>query len=248
MTKLPRVTVWNEHRHERLKGRAAEIYPDGLHAPIVRYLEKMGCRVRTATLDEHQHGLADEVLEDTDVLVWWGHLAHEEVSDQVVDRIQQRVLDGMGFVPLHSSHFSKIFKRLMGASCGLTWRSNGERERVWVVNPGHPIARGIGEYFEIPNVETYGEPFDVPEPDSLVFVSWFQGGEVFRSGCCFRRGRGKIFYFRPGDQDYPIFHQEEVLRVIGNAVLWAAPETGIDSRPDRTTAVGRERPEPPENL
>ena len=229
-------------------GKAAEIYPDGLHAPIVDSLEDMGLLVRTATLDEPQHGLSEQSLKDTDVLIWWGHQNHEEVDDEVVDRVHQAVLDGMGFLALHSSHFSKIFRKLMGTSCGLTWRSNGERERIWVVNPGHPIAEGIGEYIEIPRVETYGEPFDIPQPDSLVFVSWFEGGEVFRSGCCFKRGRGKIFYFRPGDQDYPIYYQEEVLRIIGNAVLWAAPEDGIDIRPDRTTAVGRERPEPLENL
>ena len=172
------------------------------------------------------------------MLTWWGHKAHGEVSDEVVNRVYQRVLDGMGLVPLHSSHFSKIFKKLMGTSCGLYVREIGEKERVWVVNPGHPIAKGLGEYFEIPHAEMYGEPFDVPEPDSLVFVSWFAGGEVFRSGCCYKRGRGKVFYFKPGHETYPIFYQEEVLRVIENGILWAAPDDGIDDRPDRTTAKG----------
>ena len=229
MPDLPRVTVWNEYRHEREEEEIAAIYPRGMHAPIVDYLRARGFPVRVATMDEPEHGLTDEVLAETDVLTWWGHKAHREVSDAVVDRVYQRVLDGMGLIPLHSSHFSKIFKKLMGASCGLYWRSIGEKERVWVVNPGHPIAEGLGEYFEIPRAEAYGEPFDIPEPDSLVFISWFAGGEVFRSGCCYKRGRGKIFYFRPGDQAYPIYHQEEVLRVIANAALWAAPESGIDA-------------------
>ena len=248
MPDLPRVTVWNEYRHEREEEEIAAIYPRGMHAPIVDYLGGRGFPVRVATMDEPEHGLTDEVLAETDVLTWWGHKAHREVSDAVVDRVYQRVLDGMGLIPLHSSHFSKIFKKLMGASCGLYWRSIGEKERVWVVNPGHPIAEGLGEYFEIPRAEAYGEPFDIPEPDSLVFISWFAGGEVFRSGCCYKRGRGKIFYFRPGDQAYPIYHQEEVLRVIANAALWAAPDSGIDARPDRTTIRGINRPEPLEDL
>ena len=245
MPDLPRVTVWNEYRHEREEEEIAAIYPRGMHAPIVDYLRARGFPVRVATMDEPEHGLTDEVLAETDVLTWWGHKAHREVSDAVVDRVYQRVLDGMGLIPLHSSHFSKIFKKLMGASCGLYWRSIGEKERLWVVNPGHPIAEGLGEYFEIPRAEAYGEPFDIPEPDSLVFISWFAGGEVFRSGCCYKRGRGKIFYFRPGDQAYPIYHQEEVLRVIANAALWAAPESGIDARPDRTTIKGINRREAP---
>ena len=246
MLKPIKVTFWNEDRHEHMNGAAARIYPDGIHAPIVASLESQGHLVRTATIDEPQHGLHQEVLDETDVLIWWGHLAHEEVEDQVVARVHKRVLEGMGFIPLHSSHFSKIFQKLMGSSCGLTWRSRGERERIWVVNPGHPIAHGIGEYFEIPSVETYGEPFDIPEPDELVFISWFQGGEVFRSGCCFRRGLGRIFYFRPGDQDYPIFFQRQVLQVIANAVVWAAPRDGVDVPRYRRTADGSKRPEPPE--
>jgi trehalose utilization protein len=227
MANLPRVTVWNEHRHEKTNPKIAEIYPNGIHGAIAQHLRKQGLTVRTATLDEPGHGLTDEVLAETDVLTWWGHMAHHEVKDEVVDKVQKRILeDGMGLIVLHSGHFSKIFKRLMGTSCNLKWREAGERERLWVVEPSHPIAAGLGEYFEIPHAEMYGEHFDIPAPDALVFVSWFQGGEVFRSGCCFQRGRGKIFYFRPGHETYPIYHQAEVLRVIANAVQWAAPSHG----------------------
>ena len=220
------VTVWNECRHEKTEAAVAKVYPDGMHEVIARHLRSQSMTVRTATLDEPEHGLTDEVLSQTDVLTWWGHMAHDEVKDAVVDKVCQRVLDGMGLIVLHSGHFSKVFKRLMGTSCDLKWRDIGEKERIWVVEPGHPIAEGLGEYFEIPHAEMYGERFDIPAPDTLVFISWFQGGEVFRSGCCFHRGRGKIFYFRPGHETYPIYYQPEVQRVITNAVRWAAPVAG----------------------
>jgi trehalose utilization protein len=226
MTNSPRVTVWNEYRHEKTHAEVAQVYPDGIHEAIAKHLRAAGLEVRTATLDEPEHGLTADVLAQTDVLIWWGHMAHGEVKDEVVDRVYQWVLDGMGLIVLHSGHFSKIFKKLMGTTCNLKWREAGEKERMWVIEPGHPIAEGVGEYFEIPHAEMYGERFDVPAPDALVLVSWFQGGEVFRSGCCYRRGRGKIFYFRPGHETYPIFYQPEVLRVIANGVRWAAPVAG----------------------
>ena len=240
MIGLPRVTVWNEYQHEKKDPKVAKIYPNGIHEAIAQHLRSEDFPVKTATLDQPEHGLNNGILADTDVLIWWGHIAHEQVSDEIVDRVHKRVLDGMGLIALHSSHFSKIFKRLMGTSCNLKWRIAGERERIWVVEPGHPIASGLNEYFEIPAEEMYGEPFDIPVPDTLVFISWFQGGEVFRSGCCFYRGRGKIFYFRPGDQEYPTYHQPEVLRVISNAIRWAAPVSGA-----KGVQYG-EKKEPPE--
>lgn len=219
-----RVTVWNEFRHEKDKSHpASQIYPNGIHTPIAEYLRGKGLEVRTATLDEPEHGLTEAVLADTDVLTWWGHMAHGEVKDEIVTRVQQRVLDGMGLIVMHSGHHSKLFKRLMGTTGNLKWREADERERLWVVEPGHPIAEGIGEYIELEMAEMYGERFDVPAPDELVFVSWFEGGEVFRSGCCWKRGRGRIFYFRPGHESYAHFKNEQILRVIHNAVRWAAP-------------------------
>jgi trehalose utilization protein len=180
--------------------------------------------IGTATLSEPEHGLGPETLQQTDVLLWWGHLAHDQVSDEIVERVQQRVLHGMGLIVLHSGHASKIFRRLMGTGCMLRWREAGELERMWIVKPGHPITAGLNsEYIEIPAAEMYGEHFDIPDPDELIFISWFQGGEVFRSGCTFQRGQGKIFYFRPGHETYPIFHQPEVLQVIANAIRWARP-------------------------
>lgn len=223
-----RVTVWGEHIHEGLNPRVAEIYPEGMHSAIAAGLAERlgdGATVRTATLQMPEHGLSAEVLEATDVLTWWGHLAHADVSDAVVDRVQGRVLEGMGLVVLHSGHLSKIFRRLMGTSCNLRWRESDDREVIWTVAPTHPIARGVQPAFAIPAQEMYGEYFDIPAPDELVFISSFTGGEVFRSGCCFRRGLGRVFYFSPGHETYPVYHHPDVLRVIANAVLWAwAPE------------------------
>ncbi len=218
-----RITIWNEYRHEREDPAIKQLYPDGMHRAIAAYFSGPEFQVRFATLDEPDHGLTNAVLEETDVLFWWGHTAHKEVEDTIVDRVYRRVLDGMGLIPLHSSHFSKIFIKLMGTTCNLNWRAVGETERLWVVSPGHPIASGVGPYIEIPKAEMYGEHFDIPAPDELVFVSWFKGGEVFRSGLCYFRGRGRIFYFRPGHETFPIFHQPEVGQVLVNAARWAAP-------------------------
>jgi len=221
-----RVTVWNEGRHEKTNEHIKKLYPEGMHAVIAKYLKAQGMEARTATLDDPEHGLTDDVLAKTDVLLWWGHMAHHEVKDAIVEKVYNRVLDGMGLICLHSAHFSKIFRKLMGTTCNLKWREIGEKERLWVIEPEHPIAEGLGEYVEIEHEEMYGERFDIPDPDTLVFVSWFQGGEVFRSGCCYYRNQGKVFYFRPGHESYPTYHNETVLKIIANAVRWAAPVKG----------------------
>jgi trehalose utilization protein len=238
---LVQVTVWNENRHEKKNPVVRDIYPNGIHGAIAGFLEEAGFQARTAVLDEPEHGLTDEVLQNTDVLIWWGHLAHGEVSDEVVQKVQQRVLDGMGLIVLHSGHFSKIFKVLMGTSCDLKWREADDRERLWVIDPSHPITNGIGEYIQLEKEEMYGEHFDIPAPDELVFVSWFQGGEVFRSGACYHRGKGKVFYFRPGHETFPTYYQAEVQKVIYNGVRWAAP-SGI------TSLTYGHRPQPLEKI
>ncbi len=223
-----RVLIWNENVHERKHEAVRSVYPKGMHKAIAKGLRaldaKKELKIASATLEEPEHGLTEKRLARTDVLIWWGHCAHGQVKDEIADRAKRRVLEGMGLVLLHSAHFSKIFKWLMGTSCALKWREAGERERLWVCNPGHPIAQGIGECIELENTEMYGEPFGIPAPEEQVFISWFEGGEVFRSGCCWRRGNGKIFYFRPGHETYPIFYNPEIQRVIYNAVRWAAPE------------------------
>lgn len=227
---MTRVTAWSEHRQERTDPAVAAIYPDGIHGAIAAGLRAQGFDVVTATLDEPEHGLTDAVLASTDVLIWWGHVARDEVSDAVVERVQRRVLDGMGLIVLHSGHHSRIFRRLMGTSGDLKWREAGERERLWVVDRAHPIAEGLGESLVLDEEEMYGEPFDVPAPDQLVLVSRFAGGEVFRSGCCWTRGRGRIFYFRPGHETHPTYFQPAVRRVIANAVRWAAGPRGAPIR------------------
>jgi trehalose utilization protein len=220
------ITVWNEAVHESTGNPAgmAVDYPSGIHGAIADGLRDLlpGSQVRTAVLDDPDHGLTEGVLAGTDVLLWWGHIAHDRVSDEVVERVHRHVLGGMGLIVLHSGHFSKIFIKLLGSTCSLKWRNEGERELVWTVNPTHPIAQGIPHPIVIPRQEMYGELFDIPEPDDLIFISSFAGGEVFRSGVTFHRGRGRIFYFSPGDQEYPVYRQSEIRQVLANASLWAA--------------------------
>jgi len=219
------VTVWNEFRHEKSEGVVKNIYPNGIHAAIGEGLESSGkVKVRTATLDDPEHGLTEDVLRTTDVLTWWSHVADHEVRDEVVDQVQRHVLEGMGLIVLHSGLCSKIFRHMMGTSCTQRWRDVGERERLWNVAPRHPITEGVGECIVLPQEEMYGEQFDIPEPDQLVFIGWFQGGEVFRSGCCWERGHGRIFYFQPGHETYPIYHNPEIIRILVNAVCWAKPQ------------------------
>jgi trehalose utilization protein len=229
-----RVTVWGEGRHEQANADVAARYPTGMHGAVADAIRRhLGDRaqVRTAVLDEPGQGLPDDVLETTDVLTWWGHAAHDEIDDALVDRLHQRVLSGMGLVVLHSGHHSKVFRRLMGTTCNLLWRNEGDRELVWTVAPTHPIAEGVPSPIVIDAHEMYGEYFDIPEPDELVFVSSFTGGEVFRSGCTFRRGHGKVVYFSPGDQDYPVYHHPDVQRVLANAVSWSAPPVPFPGLP-----------------
>lgn len=221
-----RVLVWNEGVHEATQPDIAAIYPDGIHGAIAAGLAELlgdAVEVRTATLADPEHGLSEDALSVTDVLLWWGHIAHDQVEDEVVARVQRHVLSGMGLLVLHSGHFSKIFTRLLGTTCSLKWRNEGERELVWTVAPTHPIAEGVEHPIVIEHQEMYGELFDIPTPDDLVFISSFTGGEVFRSGVTFTRGHGRIFYFSPGDQEYPVYFHPQIRRVLANGVRWAAP-------------------------
>lgn len=224
MAKKIRVTVWNEYRHEVEEESVRAIYPKGIHGLIKEFLDKdEELEVRTATLDEPDNGLPDDVLNNTDVLIWWGHMSHDEVPDELVERIRKRVVfDGMGFVPLHSAHMSKPFRALMGTDCSLSWGANVP-EIIWTVMKNHPVAEGVPEYIHIEAEETYGEPFCIPQPDEQVFISWYKNGYVFRSGCAWYRGMGKIFYFQPGHEYCRSFYNEHVQRVIRNAVHWVAP-------------------------
>ena len=242
MTKI-NVTIWNEYIHEQEDGPGAEhirtIYPKGIHRYLAEHLAADDLTITPVSLDQPEQGLPDDLLNRTDVLLWWGHGAHAAVKDELVDRIQKRILAGMGLIVLHSSHVSKIFRRMMGTACRLRWRDVGEKERLWVVSPSHPIAQGIPETFVIPNHEMYGEPFDIPQDGKIIFMSWFEGGNVFRSGVTFERDRGKIFYFSPGHETFPVYHDPVIQKILSNAIRWAAPAGYV---PDRITP----QPEAPE--
>ena len=218
-----KVTVWNEFKHERELEEIKKVYPEGIHNCIAGFLGKCeDIQVRTATFEMPEHGLPEEVLDDTDVLIIWSHALQDEFSDEVAERVQQHVLAGMGLIALHSAHFSKIMKRLLGTTMTLKWKHE-EQEKLWCLMPTHPIAAGIPEKIEIPKEEMYGEYFDIPKPDEVIFAGWFSGGQVFRSGCTFTRGLGKIFYFQPGHEEYPIYQMPEIQQIITNAVHYCAP-------------------------
>jgi trehalose utilization protein len=248
------VTVWNEFIHERKPGKPQEHYPQGIHAAIAGHLNAQpGIKARTATLDEPEHGLSAEVLAETDVLFWWGHVGHDKVEDAIVQRVQDAVLAGMGLVVLHSGHAAKIFKALLGTHCSLRWREADEREILWNIAPAHPITRGIGDRIDLPQHEMYGERHDIPEPDQVIFLSWFAGGNVFRSGCTFTRGLGRIFYFSPGHETYPIYHRQDILQVLTNAAHWAgefsaAERARPDAAPRASTAASRNEKDPAQPL
>jgi len=216
------VLVWNEYRHEQLEESVRKIYPEGIHKAIGAFLQEDDVNVYYGTLEMEECGLSQEAVDKADVIMWWGHMAHGEVPDELVERVHQAVLKGTGLIVLHSGHESKLFKKVMGTPCDLHWR-DGDRERVWCINPTHPIADGIPEYFELEHEEMYGEPFGIPNPDDIIFMGWFAGGEVFRSGCTFTRGWGKVFYFQPGHEGHENFYNEYIQKIIKNAVRWAAP-------------------------
>ena len=221
-----KVTIWNEFRHEKKPGHlSGEIYPNGLHAALRDGLAAPDLDIRLASLDEPEQGLPEALLDDTDCLVWWGHMAHGEVDDALVKNILKRIWSGMGLVVLHSGHYSKIFQAVNGTSCRLRWREIGESTRIWCADPSHPVAEGVPETFSLEHEEMYGEPFMLAPDAHVVFYSWFKGGETFRSGVALQRENGRIFYFQPGHETYRSYYDPNVLKVIGNAIRWTG--TGI---------------------
>ncbi len=228
MSQRVRALIWNEFRHERKNDEVRKLYPDGMHIAIAQGIQGEHLEVNTVTLGEPDQGISDDRLAATDVLLWWGHLAHNEVTEKTVECVHRHVLEGMGLIVLHSAHDSKVFKRVLGTSGSLRWREAGEREILWNLEPSHPILEGIGECIELPHEEMYGERFDIPTPDELLMISSFEGGEVFRSLCTWRRGHGRVVYFRPGHETHPTYHNADVLRVIGNAARWAARRVSLE--------------------
>ncbi len=224
-----RVLIWNEFCHEQTNENVKAIYPDGIHNCIREFLgSNEEFLIRTATLDQENIGLSDEILENTDVLIWWAHIRHNDVPDEWVEKIYNRVQAGMGFIALHSAHHSKIFRKLMGTTGNLQWRESRDYERLWNIAPNHPVMKGVPEYFELDGEETYGERFDIPTPDDLLMIGWYSGGEVFRSVCTFTRGLGRILYVQPGHETFPTFKNQHIQKIITNGVYWAAPNCTVE--------------------
>ena len=219
---MTRIAIFNEFLHEKTDERVQAVYPNGIHNALADFLRADDVTITCYTLDNVEE-ITEEALDNTDVMLWWGHMGHAKVPDEVAIRVRDAVLKGMGMVFLHSAHHSKPFRLLMGTSCNLTWREDGDSERIWTIQPAHPIAQGIGRYFVLPHVETYGEPFTIPNPDDVIFIGNYEGGEVFRSGCTFHRENGRIFYFQPGHETFPIFYDKNVQTIIRNAVNWVKP-------------------------
>ena len=170
------------------------------------------------------------------------------MNDETVDLVHRRVLEGMGLIVLHSGHHSKIFKKLMGTNCNLTWREYGEKERLWICNPAHPICEGLDSYFELDMEEMYGEPFQIPSPDETLLTSWFEGGETFRSGLLYKRGNGQIFYFRPGHEAYPTYYNINVQKIITNAIHFIKPKNEIKWEDIHSPTRKSNRPKPLEKI
>jgi trehalose utilization protein len=227
-----RITIWNEYEHERTIPAIAAVYPEGIHVALKSILsEEKDFEIRCATLEDEGQGLSEEILSNTDVLIWWSHARQDDVTDENVRRVTAHVHAGMGFIALHSAHFSKTFRALMGTPCTLNWREN-DSEKLFCILPSHPIAQGVPQCIDLPHEELYGEPFFIPKPDDVIFLGWFAGGAVFRSGCTFTRGLGRIFYFQPGHEEYRNYDIPAVRRILKNAVRWAASEKRLAMPPD----------------
>ena len=230
MTGSIRVTVWNEYMDEQKKPEVVSVYPDGMHKTIAAFLDKdREISAKVSVITDTEQGLSEQVLNNTDVLIWWGHLHHDDVQDIFVNRVVDHVQRGMGIIFLHSAHKSKPLMNLLGTACCLGWREADEKCRIWTASPAHPIAEGIPRQFMLEREEMYSEPFGIPEPDTTIFISWFEGGNVFRSGVTFQREYGKIFYFQGGHETYPTYHNLNVQKIITNAVKWARPTVKVTS-------------------
>ena len=223
--RFPFQESWGEDSIRHMSMRADEIAAahegGAIHDTLKNLVnEEEDMEVRhLACLEMPEHGLTEEVLSDTDVLLWWSHVAQEAVSDEAARRVRDHVQRGMGVLFLHSAHMCKPMRELLGTSCTLRWRE-GDSEHLWCCNPAHPIARGVPECIWLEKEEMYGEFFDIPSPDELIFIGGFSGGEVFRSGCVWNRGYGKVFYFQPGHETYRSYFNPDIRRIIRNGIRY----------------------------
>ena len=213
--------VWSEFTEPK------DVYPKGIHGDIAAHLNAGGeVEAKVVQLADPDQGVSDADLEWADVLLWWGHKHHGKVTDETIGRIVKAVKEGgMGYFAIHSAHYSRGLIALLEDKCGLGGVGDGGAETVSVVAPDHPIAKGVKD-FVIPRVEYFIEPFTVPEPEAVVFRSTYEKTDGwFRTGCCWTVGKGRVFYFRPGHETYPIIRQPEVQKCIYNGALWAAKRT-----------------------
>lgn len=233
-----RVLVWNENVHERELPEIRAVYPEGIHGCIRDGLKKEpDMEVRTATLSDPHQGITKEALSSTDVLIWWSHARQEEITDETVQLVSSAVQSGMGLVALHSAHYSRVMRSLLGTPMTLSWKEH-DREKLFVADPAHPIAAGVPSCIELPDEEMYCEPFAIPKPDDVVFLGWFKSGGVFRSGVTFHRGYGKIFYFQPGHEEQRIYGRPDIQKILVNAVRWAAPSFRLNAAPENIHVTG----------
>lgn len=220
------ITIFNEYHPNEHTGKAEKNYPGGIHIALKSIFESQEYDVVTATQEQACNGLTDEILDNTDVLLWWSKNWDNELLNSVADKVVSRIREGMGAVFLHSAKNSKPFLRLTGttsATAPVSWKEPGESERLFVVSPAHPIAEGIPSGYVIPNEEPYCEYFDIPKPDDIVFLGGFGNGMCIRAGVTFTRGAGKIFFFQPGHDSFPVYNDKVIRRIILNAVNWAKP-------------------------
>jgi trehalose utilization protein len=275
-----RVLMWDEQQPEQKRAYGDKFLGETIAAHLVA---QMGFAVKNVSLASPSQGLDEVTLNDTDVVIWWSHQKNHLVTDENVERLVTRVGQGrLGFIALHSAHWSRPFVRLMqerskadalaqipsaeraaakfeylnqnplgkvpkrdalltpslSQENGIwkltlpgcifpAYRADGAPSHVITLLPDHPIAAGLPAKWDVKQTEMYDEPFHVPKPDAVVFEERWDKGEHFRSGCVWEVGRGRVFYFRPGHETYPVFKQAEPLRVVENAARWLAPGPGV---------------------
>jgi len=227
-----RVLLWSE------RTEPVEIYPTGINGALADYLNKQdGIEAKTAQLSDPEAGLGEAALANADVLIWFGHKKHKDVPDEIVERVVRHIRErGLGFIALHSAHYSKPLKVALQASGSWSdYQNRGWAEQVWVVSPNHPLAKGLKD-FTLPKEEIYTEPFDVPAPEAVILEATWPSGHRTRECMVWTLGKGRFVYLRPGHEEYPTFFIPEMQRLISNAVLWAGKRTNAPANLPRREA------------
>lgn len=275
--KRVRVVVWDERQPSQ-----KEAYENFLGNAIADFLRgEDGLAVQSVTIDDPEQGISQAVLDNCDVLIWWGHKRQSEILPEAGKRIVERISSGkLHLIALHSAHWSTPFVEAMNEitrrrtvatgtaksdityvpppkqytvprydtrltpftiarkfpdgrqnlevhlpyCCFPAYRNDGKPSHVKILQKGHPITKGIPHEFQISRTEMYDEPFHVPEPDDVILEERWATGEWFRSGMLWRLGKGIVFYFRPGHETFPVYKEQFPLKILSNAVRWAADQ------------------------